>query len=627
MLVKKELLTLPLLEPRTKTGYILEAAVFELPRSGEVLVADYYKDGKLDARFFSDGKGFLTAFGWPPENFRQAKPGRYYERYMETEASKQTISDFFGYKMSYGTVQDKIEWFIERLGREKREKLWDSRFARMEQHMAMFPALPERFDRYCEDHLFGHSYLFFSKLDKAGRRHGRCGSCGAGLFVKGNTKHNDTGVCPRCGKPVTFKGDWYRQEYKERKRICVAYKVDGQLLIRWVEVTRSFYQCKSRYQFEDIARNLHLNTKTGKKLYGYVYQKRMYGYEKEWIIRGNEPYVGDSFVYTQNLHEVFGPVYYNVDLKAGLEQLKNPISFHCLLNALRDSPVAEYLFKLGMVTLTEQYKSLGVALKGNERPSFSKCLGVSGQYRALYSKLDISVQEHRIIQACRQQVTEQDILDWRSLRDSGCTSCTVTEWLPQMTFRKFLNYFSRQKQQNPKETLTHFVGWYRDYIGMSREMNVDLTHKTVRFPFDLKEAHDRLLLRYNQQKNEIQDRKFAEAVAKIYQALPFTEYEKDGLCIRLPALRSDLITEGQSLGHCVGTERYYKNHIAGTHLIFFIRKTETPDKPYYTMELRMEDLEILQLYGFKDCAATKEVRAFANSMVRAMKTTLRRKSA
>ena len=67
MLVKKELLTIPPLKPRTKQGRILEAGLFELPRSGEILVADFYNDGKLTARFFSDGKGYQTVFDWPAE--------------------------------------------------------------------------------------------------------------------------------------------------------------------------------------------------------------------------------------------------------------------------------------------------------------------------------------------------------------------------------------------------------------------------------------------------------------------------------------------------------------------------------------------------------------------------------
>ena len=627
MLVKKELLTIPLLTPRTKEGRILEAGAFLLPRSGLILVADFYNDGKLTARFFSDGTGYQTVFDWPATTWHQKKPGTYYFSSDCTEEATRLVKDFLN--QNFGNADYNIRYFIEEANREKRIKAADARWALAEQHMAMFPGLPEGFEQWCEDHIFPESFLFFSKQGKGGRRQGRCGSCGKSFRVPGDIKHNGRGICPRCGKPVTYKGDWYKAELRKTKKVCIAYRVDGQLLIRWVNVTRSFTypECRRRYEYEASALNLHLNTQKGQRLYSYVYQKRPYGYDKEWLIRGKEPCIADSFVYTENLHEVFGERYYKVDLKKGLQNQQNPISFHLLLNALRDSPVAEYLFKLGMVTLAQNYTRLSIDPQEREKPTFSKCLGISGQYRQLYSKLDVSVQEHLIIKASRQLVTQQDILDLRKLWDRSCSSNTVTELLPQMSLRKFLNYFGRQKQLHTRGTLNHIVGWYRDYIGMSYEIGVDMSHKQVCFPKDIKEAHDRLLARYNKDKDSIQDGYFAREVAVIYQTLPFTEYEKDGYCIRLPQLRSDLTTEGQSLNHCVGRESYYKNHISGKALIIFVRKKEKPDIPFVTMELRMEDLHICQLYGYGDRGPGKEVRAFAESMVRAMKAAARRKTA
>lgn len=629
MLIKKELATIPLLPPRTNKGRILEAGVFELPRSGEILVADYYKDGKLTARFFSDGTGYHTVFDWPATCWTKAKPyGYYWESCGRcTEEANKLVKSFLHY--NYGEADNNINGFIEDVNRQKRRDAEVRRYELMEQHMAMFPELPEGFEQYCEDHLFDHSYLFFSKLGKNGRRQGKCGSCGKSFRVKRDIKHNDKGICPCCGKPVTYKGTWYIQNLEETRKICVCNKVDNQLLIRWVDVIRDYDypSCKRRYNFEPSALNLHLNTPKGQKLYGYVYQRRPYGYYKDWIIRGNEPCVTKSYVYTENLHDVFGKTYYNVDLKDGLEKAKNPIRFHHLLNALRDSPVAEYLFKLGMVTLAVDWKYVCNEMEPGERPSFSRCLGINGQYREMYSAMDINCEEHKIIKACPQQVTEQDIMDWRRLLDNTCGSSTVIEWLPKMSFRKFLNYFAKQKKVHPKESMYRLTGWYRDYIAMSNDLKVDLTHKQVRFPKDIKAAHDQLLPRYNKNKDAIEDGKFAEAVAKIYPTLPFTEFEKDGFCIRLPQLRSDLTAEGQSLSHCVGGESYYRKHISGTSLIFFVRKVSEPEKPFYTMELQMENLLILQLYGYRDKGAPKEVRAFAESMVRAMKAARRRKSA
>ena len=82
-----------------------------------------------------------------------------------------------------------------------------------------------------------------------------------------------------------------------------------------------------------------------------------------------------------------------------------------------------------------------------------------------------------------------------------------------------------------------------------------------------------------------------------------------------PPLRCDIISEGQSLGHCVGSV-YYKNHIAGTKMIFFVRKAAEKTKPFFTMEIDMQARKISQLYGFKDKPAPPEVKKFANEFLK-----------
>lgn len=62
---------------------------------------------------------------------------------------------------------------------------------------------------------------------------------------------------------------------------------------------------------------------------------------------------------------------------------------------------------------------------------------------------------------------------------------------------------------------------------------------------------------------------------------------------------------------------YYESHILGQNMIFFIRKAEVPGKPYFTAEIEMDTGRVRQLYGFGDCSASKEVRAFTEGFARA----------
>lgn len=222
-----------------------------------------------------------------------------------------------------------------------------------------------------------------------------------------------------------------------------------------------------------------------------------------------------------------------------------------------------------------------------------------------------------MIQRTGGWVSTEDMATFRALKIDPDE--VTTEVLNMMSFRKFINYFTRQRQRQGGEPNTKFlVMRYLDYISMSAKLKVDLSNKSVRFPADCVAAHDQILPRFNAVIYEAEDNAFEEAVRPIYAKMPLTAFETDGFCIRFPQKRSDLITEGQSLKHCVGGDRYAENHKKGTRMIFFVRRAEAPDKPFFTMEVVMKDCSIAQLYGFGDCRAPKEVRRFAEKFVKAL---------
>ena len=81
-------------------------------------------------------------------------------------------------------------------------------------------------------------------------------------------------------------------------------------------------------------------------------------------------------------------------------------------------------------------------------------------------------------------------------------------------------------------------------------------------------------------------------------------YEKDGLEIRPAKDAEEIVMEGRKQHHCVGREIYLKRHNQGESFILLLRKTEKPNVPYYTIEIR-ED-RILQWYGKFDKKPDKE---------------------
>ena len=634
MLYKKELEEVPILKYIRPSGkkrysYSVSVEIVTLPRSGEILVADFFSvpDKRLSLRFFSDGKNYKTLIGFPERIWTERNPRTTCDDVYSTEETDTLVSSFLKekYHIWWGeaTASRIIGNFVSGIQCGARDKAQKRKEDLRDKHFSMFPAMPDDLGDYCEQNIFDHGYIFISKLDQSGNRTGFCSHCRKRFRADRSARNGWKATCPKCGWPAVYRRAWEAWDILDTEKICIAHRVDGQLLVRWAEIHRTIKWPKFSQSIDayDYAYNLHLNTESGQKLYFYKYIIPPFYYGYSWYRGKNGDVCWDStYIYTKNLNEVFGDRYYNVDLQKGLEGKHIKLCFSSLLNHLREYPETEYLFKLDMPLLAAGLPFYDSKAYG-PTPTFSDVLGVSKQLQPLYRAKNVTPLEHRIIKAAGEYIREEDLDLFRSLKIKSYDVNTVTDILQRMSFQKFCHYFKKQKERHKGRSISYLLMKYRDYLDMSEGLGVDMGHKSVRYPTDCVAAHDTILPRYNEHIYEIEDKLFMEKTSDIYSGLRSTDYEKDGYCIVLPHSRSDFITEGQSLNHCVGMEQYYKNHIAGRNLIFFVRRTEDRTKPFFTMEVSMESMRILQLYGFGDCTANKEVRQFAESFVRTLRLT------
>jgi len=634
MLIKKELGQIPvqkypdLPEKDIKYSvYVAAVQVLNLPKSGKMLIIDVFErvDSGLKMRFFSDGVNFLLCKEWPARAWVKRIPSdlllhQYYLSPTDIDATESDIKraheilkEVQGpYHYVHG-IKDEMDSFVSGIYRKKQEQAMDRKYAKMEEHFEMFPDYPTDLAEYCDTDVFGFTYIFVSKIYK-GTRGAICGHCGHNFIVNKEERPGGNTVCPACKMPGKYRAQWSNGTYKDKSKICIAYNFDNQLLIRWTNVTRMFIDSKKKYDFDDYYRNLYLNTAKGPIIYAYDFKPQI-GMGYCWFRQKNGAvYYGETFVYANNLREVFGNSRYRVDLQAGLKNT-GKLSFVRLLDNLKGIPPTEYLFKLGLVALASDLIEWDLG----DGVGFTKVLGVSKQYLSMYRKFNVTRLENRIIKASKTWVNESSFEKLRQIKPDGSLDLgDIKSLLKNMSFEQFVNYFHRQMIVTNAKRLHDTLTLYKDYISMSESLKVDLSRKPIRFPRNIKEAHDLILFRFNQVKHQVEDGKFKHAMNNgLYSGMK--EYAKGDYCIVFPVLRSDLITEGQSLSHCVGADRYYKDHIAGTRMIFFVRRAGEPERPYFTMEIDMKELKILQLYGFKDCPAPQEVRKFANEFLKTLK--------
>lgn len=128
---------------------------------------------------------------------------------------------------------------------------------------------------------------------------------------------------------------------------------------------------------------------------------------------------------------------------------------------------------------------------------------------------------------------------------------------------------------------------YLDYLTMLREMGIEPEGDAMIVPKDFFYMHQHTCGLYNQflaEKRRLEDkkkRKQLEAEFKIKEGMDKTIH---GYVFHVPRKVAELIYEGKKLHHCVSS--YTDKHFKGNTLIVFVRLSNQPKKPLYTLEVK-----------------------------------------
>ena len=637
MLYRKELSGIPLLPvpacEDARAHLICAVQVVELPNSGEILVADYFSPEEpysLYARFFSDGNSWLTVREWPAQNWTKQQPVSWQRTCQFGPGDVWSPEDDAKLALAFLPVQDHfyrpmaarnagyvIESFIHLRTREATERSAENRNRTQAEHFAMFPGLPDDLPEFLDERVFPDAYIFIS-TPKNGTRTARCSHCGEVFEAPVAVKHRQTSSCPGCGRYATFIGDWYRTlNLVDTDIVAINHKVGGYLLIRWTRCTRTMSapDFVPQYKFQDIGYSLHLHEKGREKLYCYLFKKQPYHDEPSWVrLSMGEPVRMMAHVYPRNLTEVFGKSHYNVDLADAFSGVSRPVLWHSILNSLRRDPTAEYLLKLRMTALVGYVEKP----KAGTPVRAASLLRIDPNMLPLCREFNVTSGELYFLRKYGRPVSARDFAMLQRFRPTNAG--LVLKVLKEMTFTKMVNYFS--KQPGRRATGTLMQEWL-DYTRMAADLGVDLTRKSVRYPKDIHAAHQRILGAFNAKQAAEEEAANAAAVKALREKLPFLEFTHRSFMARIPLTRVELIAEGNSLKHCVGTiKSYWTNHIAGEKLIVFIRKAKEPDKPYVTMQLALKDFSICQIHGFGDRDPTAPEKAFCKLFVKQLEAAM-----
>lgn len=283
------------------------------------------------------------------------------------------------------------------------------------------------------------------------------------------------------------------------------------------------------------------------------------------------------------------------------------------LGLWRRRPQAENLVTAGLAKLLDGL--IGEEVGGNawgRRSGYARCesinwrevspskmLGLNRDQLAIFAGSMWETQEYAVIHWARENGVKipepwagnvEQLANWYSWERDG-----VLKDGNGPRLWKILRYLERQGKE---------YNYLRDYWEVAGRLGMDLDNDQVRWPRNLKTAHDRAVERYNARMDAEVDGLIGGRAA----ALAWLSWERDGLLIRPCTSKAELRQEGKGLSHCVAT--YDRRYARGEDAILFIRRTDAPDEPYYTLELDEGHMTVLQNLGKYNCAPTDEVTAF-----------------
>lgn len=180
-----------------------------------------------------------------------------------------------------------------------------------------------------------------------------------------------------------------------------------------------------------------------------------------------------------------------------------------------------------------------------------------------------------------------------------------------------LRYLEKQKKKYPTQAKKTDISCIMDYWNMAKDNGAELSDSRMKYPQNLVTAHDTEL----RKKKWKTDKKLMELFEQRYEQLSKFCYSNDLFEIHPAMNENEMILEGKILNHCVAG--YAASHAKGKTAIFFIRKIENLQEPYFTLELDEKNIKVRQNRGYCNCGKTSDVQAFEDEWIEFVKNTVR----
>ncbi|WP_300800427.1 PcfJ domain-containing protein [uncultured Acetatifactor sp.] len=576
-------------------GGLLKVAFFftEHMRTGGKLPAyELYVD-KEAGKFLTYDRGlgrWLTAkldmLPWPASVHHS-------EKKWISEQGHRLVKDYLG--VEHGGYKGLLEYQLKVRAdqlkqRHKRETdPWDL-------DLEQTPDLPKDWGRWVKKVGITENYIFY-RYDRKGVKTGYCTFCEKEVEVR-KPRHNKAGRCLRCRHAVTYKalGKAGAVIATERDYMYLMQRCEDGFMIREFKGYR-------RYRKEDY-RNPECSS--------WECRRTIYGHNAEPLHAyywGDYKHVEARWIETDFCHPYWygdgrGKVYGKTLPSLGKKELRRTGIMEALkdnqrmdpekyLAVLQKVPQLEQLSKAHMPALVEEcmgsYHGFKEAFKNPESRSLLKLLGIDSQQlkRLRKNRGGRNYLKWLQYEKVMGRVLPDEVVVW------FCREGILPERLrfiaDRMSMVQIRHYMRRQMRETGMSSQEMLTTW-SDYLSMADRLKMDTGDAIIYRARKLRQRHDELVERCGQKKRAIRAGEILKKYPYVEDIFRETkavyEYVGKGYAVIVPSRIEEIMEEGESLHHCVGSsDRYWERIERGESYVLFLRRASNLKEPYYTLEV------------------------------------------
>lgn len=559
------------------------------------------------------------------------------------------------YVKNYTRESDSDVWeAIDRLQDKIKAARLEARYKRetsiIDQKMEDVKAIPSNFKNWAEETgLYFSRYLIYESGTKKVQINCFCTHCKSLYKIARKVvkpKNNQVGKCPECGSPGVYKAyGSLPSVIRDEAWLSLIQRTEKGFVMRYFRAIKTYHPKDYRVNHFSVTELVRIFYE-GEKTKVYEWGEYKASGVTRWCPDKDKWNCADSVLYTENLPaEWKGTKYQYCSLNLLQDYyIGEQLPHWRLLRNYPDAPYMEYFIKLGLFSLAKGCSS-GLGNRINDKgKSVTEILKIPKQYIEILRDLNGNSDILRILQVCYEHGILPTANQVKCFYESQGCKTPLIEMTKYASLQKIMNYIEKQytsvkvpeegycwqaayyikssKDRNsPNEKKDQLANDWLDYIRWCKELKYDLKNEFVLFPNNFYPVHDRTQKEYQDMLDE-KKRKEKEAqerlimnILKECSAIPALQMKAKGLVIKIPKDASELLREGQILHHCVGT--YVERVAKKETMILFIRKQDSPDTPFFTLEWR--DSKVMQCRGKNNCSMTKDVKAFVGAFEKKMK--------